>query len=164
MNEPRRHLPGDLKALRYLDALNAGDLATVASLWDEAADDAQLERTLTEIDEAMFQELGGKPSVLAERFARPRRRWAAWSGSASALAAACLLVILAWPRRDTETQGPSPPVRRGWTEVAHQSSRSSRDLSSLLEARRNLDESAMPGFVWPLENALSASTPLDLLD
>ena len=43
------------------------------SLWEEAADDPRLERMLTEIDEAMFQEIGGKPSSLSERLARPRR-------------------------------------------------------------------------------------------
>ena len=122
MNEPRRHLPGDLKALRYLDALNAGDLEAVARLWEEAADDPQLERMLTEIDEAMFQEIAGKPSLLSERLARPKRRWAVWSGSAGTLAAACLLAILAWPRRDTENQGPSPASKserdRGRTPIA----------------------------------------------
>ena len=72
MNEPRRHLPGDLKALRYLDALNTGDLEAVARLWEAAADDPQLERMLTEIDEAMFQEIAGKPSSHSERLARPK--------------------------------------------------------------------------------------------
>ena len=164
MNEPRNHLPGDLKALRYLDAVNAGDLEAVASHWEEAADDPQLERILTEIDEATFQEIGGKPSLLCERLARPKRRWAVWIGSAGTLAAASLLAMLAWPPRDTERLGRSPQVRQSGTEVAHQLPRSSRDLSPLLEARRNLDEAAMPGFVWPLENVLSASTPLELLD
>jgi hypothetical protein len=164
MKETQSHLAGDLKALRYLDALNAGDLEAVAFLWEEAADDPQLERTLTDIDEAMFQEIDGKPSLLSERLARPISRWAAWSGVTGTLAAACLLAILAWPRRDTENQRHSPPARKSGTEVAHRPPQNSHDLSSLLEARRNLDEAAMPGFVWPLENALSASTPLDLLD
>ena len=164
MKEPRRLLPDDLKALRYLDALNAGDLEAVARLWEAAADDPQLERMLTEIDEAVFQEIAVKPSLRSERLAQPKRRWAVWSGSAGTLAAACLLAILAWPRRDTENQGPSPAVSRSGIEIAHQSPGNSRDLSPLLAVRRNLDEAAMPGFVWPLENVLSAATPLDLLD
>jgi hypothetical protein len=164
MKQSRRHLPGDLKALRYLDALNAGDLEAVACLWEAAADDPELERMLTEIDEALFQEITGKPSLVSKRLRQPERRWAVRSGLAGTLAAACLLAILAWPPRDTDVQRPSPPVNRSGIDVAHEPPRSSRNLSPLLEARRNLDEAAMPGFVWPLENALSASTPLDLLD
>jgi hypothetical protein len=164
MKEHRTHLPGDLKALRYVDALNSGDLEAVAALWEEAIDDPPLERMLTEIDEEMFQEIGGKPSLLSRRLARPRRRWAVLSGAAGTVAAACLLAILAWPRPYAENQGPVPRISESGTEIAHQPHQVSGDFTPLLEARRNLDESAMPGFVWPLQNVLSASTPLDLLD
>jgi hypothetical protein len=33
MKELREHLRSDLKALRYLDALSAGDLEEVSALW-----------------------------------------------------------------------------------------------------------------------------------
>ena len=164
MKEPRNHLPRDLKALRYLDALNAGDLEAVSALWEEASRDPELERMLVEIDGAMFQEIPGNPSSLPERLGRRRRRWAVWGVAVGTLAAACLLAILAWPRRDTKNQGSNPPVSQTGKEVAHQPSDVSHDLTSLLGARRDLDEAAMPRFVWPLENLLSASTPLDLLD
>ena len=49
-------------------------------------------------------------------------------------------------------------------EVALRPSDVSHDVTPLLEARRDLEEVEMPTFVWPLENLLSASTPLDLLD
>jgi hypothetical protein len=164
MNQTRRHLSGDLTALRYLDALNAGDLETVASLWEEATDDPQLERILAEVDESLFQEFSAKPSPLPERHARPNYRWAVWSLSAGTLAAACLLAILVWPGGDRESQAPSPPGRQIGREVTHGSPGNSSDKGPLLAVRRNFDEAATPGFVWPLENVLSASTPLDLLD
>jgi hypothetical protein len=56
MSEPRNHLPRDLKALRYLDALEAGELEAVAALWEEASGDPELERLLAELDEALFLE------------------------------------------------------------------------------------------------------------
>ena len=163
MKEPRNHLAGDLKALRYLDALNAGDLETVSALWEEATHDPELERMLAELDDATFQEMLGNSSVLPEGLGR-RRRWAVWGGAVGSVAAACLLAILAWPRHDTKEQGPNPPPSQTGKEVAHQPPSVSRDLTPLLGARRDLDEAAMPRFVWPLENLLSASTPLDLLD
>jgi hypothetical protein len=164
MKELRKHLRRDLKALRYLDALNAGDLEAVSALWEEASHDPELERMLAELDGAMFQEILGNPSSLPERLGRRRRRWAVWGGAVGTLAAACLLAMLAWPWRDTKNQGSNPPVSQTGIEVAHQPSDVSHDLTPLLGARRDLDESAMPRFVWPLENLLSASTPLDLLD
>jgi hypothetical protein len=164
MKEPRNHLPGDLKALRYLDALNAGDLETVSALWDEASHDPELERILAELDGATFQEMLGNASVRPERLRRQRRRWAVWGGAVGSVAAACLLAILGWPRHDTKKSGPNPaPIQTG-KDVAHQPPSVSRDLAPLLSARRDLDEAAMPRFVWPQENLLSASTPLNLLD
>jgi hypothetical protein len=164
MKEPRKHLPRDLEALRYLDALNACDLEAVSALWEEASHDPELERMLAELDGAMFQEILGNPSSFPERLGRRRRRWVVWGGAVATLAAACLLAVLAWPRRNTQNQGSNPPVSQAGKEIAHQPSDVSHDLTSFLGARRDLDEAAMPQFVWPLENLLSASTPLDLLD
>jgi hypothetical protein len=164
MKEPRKHLPLDLKALRYLDALNAGDLEAVSTLWEEASHDPELERMLVELDGAMFQEFLGNQSSLPEQLGRRQRRWAVWGGAVATLAAACLLAILAWPPRDTKNPGPNPPMSQTGKDVARRSSDVSHDVTPLLEARRDLDVAAMPRFVWPLENVLSVSTPLDLLD
>jgi hypothetical protein len=163
MKEPRHHLAGDLKALRYLDALNAGYLETVSALWEEASHEPELERILAELDDATFQEMLENSSLRPEVVGR-RRRWAVWGGAVGSVAAACLLAILAWPRHDTKEQGPNPPPNQSGKELAHQSPSVSRDLTPLLGARRDLDEAAMPRFVWPQENLLSASTPLNLLD
>jgi hypothetical protein len=164
MKDPRNHLPRDLKALRYLDALNAGDLEVVSALWEEAFHDPELEQILAEVDGAMFQEILGKPSSLPERLGRRRRRWAVWGGAVVALAAACLLAMLVWPLRDSKKQVPSSPMSRTADPVALRPLDVSHGVTPLLEARRDLDSAEMPTFVWPLENLLSASTPLDRLE
>jgi hypothetical protein len=164
MKEPRNHLPRDLKALSYLDALNAGDLEAVSILWEEASHDPELERMLAELDGAIFPEVVGNPSSLPEPLGRRHRRWTIWGVSLGTLAAACLLAILAWPWRDTNNPGPNPSMSQTGKPVARRSSDVSHDFTPFHLARRDLDEAAMPGFAWPLENRLSASTPLDLID
>ncbi len=164
MKEPRNHLASDLKALRYLDALNAGDLEAVSALWEEASHDPELERMLAELDGAMFQEIPGNPSSLPERLGRRAplgRLGQCGRQSGGRLFAGHARLATA---RHQEPGLESCHQTRPGTEVAHQPSDVSRDLTPLLEARRDLDEAAMPRFVWPLENLLSASTPLDLLD
>jgi hypothetical protein len=62
----RKHRPSDPKAwaeldrvaLRYLDALDAGDLETAALLWEAAADDPDLERLLGEVTDGVAEEEG----------------------------------------------------------------------------------------------------------
>jgi hypothetical protein len=164
MKEPRDHLPRDLKALRYLDALNAGDLEAVSTLWEEASRDPELERILVELDGAMFREIPGSPSSLPEPIGRRRRHRAVGGVAVGTAAAAGLLAILAWPGHDTRDQASSPPVSQAGTQDADRTPDVSHDLTSLLGVRRDLDEAAMPRFVWPLENPSSAPTPLDLLD
>ena len=93
-----------------------------------------------------------------------RSRWAVWS-----YAARRWLPPVCWPfspGRDATPRNQAqtlPQIQLG-KEVAHQPPSVSRDLTPLLGARRDLDEAAMPRFVWPQENLLSASTPLNLLD
>lgn len=45
-------------ALQYLDALDTGDLDTIASLWEQAAKDPQLEALLYELNEGLDAEEG----------------------------------------------------------------------------------------------------------
>jgi hypothetical protein len=160
MKASREHLPADLKAIRYLDALDAGDLEVVSALWEEASRDPELERLLGELDGALFVEIPGnlssRPERLGDRPAVPVLRAVALG----TLAAACLLALLARPRRDIEDQGQHRHVSQTGTKVVHQTSAP----TPIRGARRDLDEAAMPRFVWPLENRLSASTPLNQLD
>jgi hypothetical protein len=86
----------------------------------------------------------------------PRRRWAVWAGVAAALAAACLLAVLAWRRERNDPvpgpdTGPSARVAPAWPET-----------------RRVQEGADLPPFSWPLEETspLKASTsiPPDLLE
>ncbi|HEY7424703.1 MAG TPA: hypothetical protein VH682_10785 [Gemmataceae bacterium] len=45
-------------ALRYLDALDAGDVGTLAELWEKAAEDPQLEQMLGELTDGIALEEG----------------------------------------------------------------------------------------------------------
>ncbi|HEU5115246.1 MAG TPA: hypothetical protein VFT74_01075, partial [Isosphaeraceae bacterium] len=45
-------------AVRYLDALDAGDLDAVVALWEEAATDPELEAVLQELNEGLHTEEG----------------------------------------------------------------------------------------------------------
>jgi hypothetical protein len=45
-------------AMRYLDALEAGDIDTVEALWVEAADSPELERLLCDVAEGLADEIG----------------------------------------------------------------------------------------------------------
>jgi hypothetical protein len=57
MNKHDR-LRRDRLVLRYLDALDAGNLEAVAALWDEAAADPALEQALLELSDGLFVEDG----------------------------------------------------------------------------------------------------------
>jgi hypothetical protein len=56
-HEPDRHWR-ERAALRYLDALDTGDLDVVASMWRQAADDPHLEELLRDLDEGLYAEEG----------------------------------------------------------------------------------------------------------
>jgi hypothetical protein len=109
------------------------------------------------------------PSPLSAPEGEGRRgRWAVWAGVVGAMAAACLLAFLAWPRRD----GKPPVSSPGKTESAHQDTSpppdASAGIAALLQARRDLVEAETPTFTWPLPEAspigLSTSIPADLFD
>jgi hypothetical protein len=161
MSEPRDHLPRDLQALLYLDALDAGDLEAVAALWEQAGRDPELERMLAELDGTLFAEHAGAGRAR-------RRRWAVRVGLAGALAAACLVAALAWLGRNGKNPVPSPRPN----EVVHQLPTPRADDAARLalarKARRDLNDQEMPPFAWPLpERApLKVSTSLspDRLD
>lgn len=59
MSQPRDRFWRERVGVRYLDALDAGDLDTVAALWEEAADDPELEALLHELNDGLYEEDGG---------------------------------------------------------------------------------------------------------
>jgi hypothetical protein len=101
----------------------------------------------------------------------PQRHWGVWVGALGASAAACLVVVLAWPGRvgknpvlsypaSQSARLPTPPTPRPPDDSA--------SIPALREARRVLDETETPMFTWPLPETLpitlSTSIPPDLLD
>jgi hypothetical protein len=163
MNDAPNHLPRDLEVLRYLDSLNAGDLQAVAEAWERAGRDPELQQMLVELDGALFVEARGSASPLREPSGRRRRR-AVWAGVSGALAAACLIAVLARQWRDGNATIPSPGRNQPVQRVSSQLPDDSTGLAPLLASRRDLNETEMPAFAWPFENTVSASSPLDLPD
>jgi hypothetical protein len=97
----------------------------------------------------------------------PRRRWAVWAGVAGALAAACLLAVLAWRGRDGKAPAPSPQK----TDSARQApSRPPEEdgIAAWREARRVADGEELPPFTWPLDEpapvGVATSIPPDLFE
>jgi hypothetical protein len=99
----------------------------------------------------------------------PRLRWPVWAGVAGIVAAACLLVVLAWPRRDRKEPIPNPENR----ETVHKdTSQRSNDPEDIIPNPRtfgrDLDEADLPAFNWPISETtpgtLLTSLPADPLD
>ncbi len=102
---------------------------------------------------------GLEARLLAGVPARRRRRFLVLSLTA-ALAAACLLAVLAWSRRDTPLPRPDGKANTPVTKRASD--------PETLTARLNLDELPGATFNWPLEEALpltvTTAIPSDLLN
>lgn len=56
MTEPEHTTAWETTALAYLDALDAGDAAVLAELWEQAADDPRLEQMLGELTDGLAVE------------------------------------------------------------------------------------------------------------
>ena len=191
MNGPRDHLPSDLAALRYLDALAAGDLQAAADLWEAASHDPRLEQSLVEIDAALVAEapkiygqsvkgqlLNGQPRPSAIRSMsklRSARRWPARAAALGALAAASWLMVVMRARRDESPRADRPaatvarratagPVSTPNLGPAHASRTQSADLSAWRQMRGALNGEPPPPFAWPLRSTLTTSISSDLLD
>lgn len=176
----QEHLPDDLAALRYLDAVTTGDLPTVAELWHAASHDPRLERILAEIDAALVAEASLAEHQLLDRQSRSRsnrhpRRWPVRAAALGLLAAACWFMIVMRVTRDE-----APRTRRAQAAVAHRANAGpvidptirptntsrtpSDDLSAWLQARRAFRGEPPPTFAWPLRSTLTISFRSDLLD
>jgi hypothetical protein len=145
--------------VRYLEALAAGDLEVVANLWVEASRDPELERTLTEIDGALFEEGDGSHSRGWDKRSR------LWVGAAGALAAACLLGVLLLRGRGGNE--PALGVIPAIPDVVHRPPVRFDRLAATRLARRDLDEAELPSFTWPLSQTspiTPTSMPADRLE
>jgi hypothetical protein len=162
MNDAPSDLHQDLEALRYLDALNSGDLEAVAEIWERASRDPELRQTLVELDGALFVEAQGNASPPREPSRRRWGRWAVWAGVSGPLAAACLVFLLAWPWRGSNEVIPSSVRNQPVQPALSQQRDGTAGLAALLVLRRTLNDTEMPAFAWPVENTVSTSSPLDL--
>jgi hypothetical protein len=106
-------------------------------------------------------------AIPAERLT-PRRHWAVRVGLAGALAAACLLAVLAWRGRDGQGPVPIPEKRDSAHQVTPQPLGNDAGIAAWRESRRVPDDPEMPPFAWPLEETspttASTAIPPDLLD
>ena len=96
-------------------------------------------------------------------------RWVRWIGGVSALAAACLLIVLVWPKRDGQKPMPGPKVDRSVASgPANSVSPQSSQDTPWLQARRAPDDLKLAPFTWPIEETrpmtVASSIPGDLLD
>ena len=102
--------------------------------------------------------------------ARPvrRRRWAVWAGVAGALAAACLLAVLAWRGRDGKAPAPGPEKGESARHARPRPPDDSDAIAAWREARRVVDGEELPPFTWPLDEpapvGVATSIPPDLFE
>jgi hypothetical protein len=98
----------------------------------------------------------------------PRRRWVVRVGVIGALAAACLLAVLAWRWRDGKDKFPAPHSNESAHKETPRPPDDSDGTAPLREYHRVLDGGDMPAFTWPLAETspltVLTSIPPDLLD
>jgi hypothetical protein len=104
--------------------------------------------------------LSGIPNQLLA----PRRRWPIWVGVAGVLAAACLLVVLTWPRRDRKEPIPSVPRNEIVRGAVPRAPDDSDSLAAWREAHRTLDGEQIPAFNWPLAETSSVTISTAISD
>ena len=98
----------------------------------------------------------------------PHPRRILWVGVAAAFTAACLLAVLAWPRRPSADSNPSAPSSDSAQQHAPALPEEPDRVAQLPLGRRVMEDADLPAFNWPLEKAsprkVSTAIPSDLLD
>ena len=162
MKETPKHR--DIEILRYVDALDCGDLESIASLWEKASDDPKLEALLLEVEGAVAAEDAKPVRRLPGKSSQKPRVWLRPMVVAGALAAAFLLVFLLWRARGTSQPGSSEPTQ----EFVTKPPRDDGSLSVPSQHEWAMDKNALTAFAWPLEERqpirAGSSIPSDLLD
>ena len=165
MKETPKRPDRDSEILRYVDALDSGDLESIASLWEKASDDPVLEALLLEVEGAVAAEEAKTIRRLPGQISQKPRAWVRRMVVAGALGAACLLVFLLWRSRESSQPGPSLPNREYVTKPPPMDDGS---LPVPSQDARTIDKNALTAFAWPLEEKqpirAGSSIPADLLD
>jgi hypothetical protein len=95
---------------------------------------------------------------------RPMTLWLVASG----LAAACLVVVLVWPRGDGKSEALGLSGRQSTDPIAAGRRAEPSSIAAWGNVRRDLDLAELPDFSWPLQESSrlcrSTSIPVDLLD
>jgi hypothetical protein len=171
MNEQNNRLPHDIKALRYMDALNANDLEAIEGLWMEAGADPRLERALTEIDAALFfEEAEAGRQANRPRVFTSRRRVTIGVGLVGivGVVATCILIFVAWRNRHEKQMAPLPSMDDVVKQVVRDRQSEFDGSAQWRQGGHVLDEEAIPTFSWPLAESppFMASSPItpDLLN
>jgi hypothetical protein len=98
----------------------------------------------------------------------PRRHRTLRVGLVGIWAAACLVIVFAWPARDDRRPGPRPPAPDPARRVTPRPPAESGSFAAWREAERAVEESEAPAFTWPLPESppvrVAASVPSELFD
>lgn len=163
MKETSEHLKRDGDVLRFVDALDRGDLDSIASLWEKASDDPELESMLLEVEGAVAGKLSEEESI-GSSVPRRRHSFASRLALAGALAAACLLAFFVWRLHIAPNRNPSGPS----SEQAINPATKDDLLAGRPDGVGRNDKSSLTAFAWPLEERrpirASSSIPPDLFD
>ena len=107
-------------------------------------------------------------AAVPSRMRAPRRRWAVRALVAGALAAACLLAALAWPRRDGKAPAPGPAKQEVAHKVPPRPPEGPPGVAAWVRAGRDPEAAELPPFTWPLGEAppatLATALSPDLLE
>ncbi|HZU36623.1 MAG TPA: hypothetical protein VFA18_11970 [Gemmataceae bacterium] len=168
MSSFRDQVRRDVRAAAYLDALDAGDLQTIATLWDEASHDSELEHLLAEVDARVFVEEAQTPAVRPAEVPAPGAKPWLWLSVLGGVAAACALAIFLWPRPQPEnptrdqarTTHPAPPS-------PHPLAHAPADVARWQAPARMLSGAETTTFIWPVQGPpfrVGSAIPPDLLE
>ena len=164
MNESPNFGSRDLDRLQYLNALDAGDLETVANFWERASHDPELESLLVELEAGLILENGIMPAARSKR----SHRWNQRSGLVACLMAASLLAGLAWGVW-TVIRPVLPQQQRKAVSVKDPKLMMDDDLVAPWQRTNPASgKNALTAFSWPLEEktpiGVGSSIPANLFD
>jgi hypothetical protein len=166
MSSDQDQLRLDRMAVRYLEAVEQGDLDTIAGLWADAADDPEVVLLLEELNEAL---------TVTPRSVRRRVGIGLAAFGAAACVAACFAALFWTFGERRQAIGPKhdPPSPRVVVE-ASSCPGGAMPIAAVSKVSRfallnaDLQGAEMPAFAWPFEESrlgrASPTIPAELLN